>query len=249
MSTRDLVIAAQELRRREFARLAQSITPPIEVYRSMTGDEFRNDVALMLERLGHTLITAHADIVTTKAGRKFIVACAAPAETEIKTPALRRLHDTVVSTGATRGIYVTPRAFTPAAEHYAAGAPIDLVDGALLMKSMQHSREGLELPTGYKAMCCQCGDIVQHQLDKAETLPRRHGHPVAPTIARAALVPFRPEPSDQPLPAPGQPKPARMMRPRMSAKAQRRRKMKAHNNRLRAHAAHDPASGPRPRMR
>ena len=109
----------------------------------MTADEFRNDVALMLERLGHTVINAHGDIVTTKAGQKFIVACAVPADKEVKTPALRRLHDTVVSTGATRGIYVTPRAFTPAAEHYAASAPIDLVDGALLIKSMHHSRKGL----------------------------------------------------------------------------------------------------------
>jgi Restriction endonuclease len=247
MSMRDLVIAAQELRQREFARLAQSITPPIEVFRSMTADEFRNDVALMLERLGHTVITAHADIVTTKAGQKFIVACAMPADKEIKTPALRRLHDTVVSTGATRGIYVTPREFTPAAEHYAAGAPIDLVDGALLMKSMRHSRKGMALPAGYKAMCCQCGDIIQHQLDKAEPLPCRNGHPVVPTIARAALVPFRPEPSDQP-PAPGQPKPAHGFRPRkMTVKAQRRRKIATINKRLRASATHPP--GPRPRMR
>jgi hypothetical protein len=72
MSMRDLVIAAQELRQREFARLAQSITPPIEVFRPMTADEFRNDIALMLQRLGHTVVTAHADIVTTKAGQKFI---------------------------------------------------------------------------------------------------------------------------------------------------------------------------------
>jgi hypothetical protein len=98
-------------------------------------------------------------------------------------------------------------------------------------------------------MCCQCGDIIQHQLDKAEPLPCRNGHPVVPTIARAALVPFRPEPSDQP-PAPGQPKPARMMRPRkMTAKAQRRRAIKTINNKLRASASHNPAPGPRPRMR
>jgi hypothetical protein len=60
-------------------------------------------------------------------------------------------------------------------------------------------------------------------------------------------VPFRPEPSDQP-PAPGQPKPAHGFRPRkMTAKAQRRRKIATINKRLRASATHPP--GPRPRMR
>jgi hypothetical protein len=239
--------AAAELRRQEFIRLSQAVTPPIEVYRSMTADEFRNDVALMLERLGHTVASSSRDIVTTKAGQKFIVACARPADKEVKTPALRRLHDTVVSAGATRGIYVTPREFSAEAEHYAAGAPIDLVDGGLLIKSMQHSRKGHELPASYKAMCCQCGDTVQHQLDKTDALPCRNGHPVAPTIARALLVPFRPEPSEQPAAA-GKPKPARVMRPRkMTANAQNRRKIRAHMHRLRARAAHPP--GPRPRMR
>ena len=63
MSMRDLVIAAQELQQREFIRLAQAVAPPIEIYRSMTGDELRNEVVLMLERLGHTVITAHATVL------------------------------------------------------------------------------------------------------------------------------------------------------------------------------------------
>jgi hypothetical protein len=37
-------------------------------------------------------------------------------------------------------------------------------------------------------MCRRCGDIVQHRLDQAKAIPCRDGHPVAPTIARAALV-------------------------------------------------------------
>jgi hypothetical protein len=237
--------AASELRQQEFARLSAAVTPRIEAFRSMTADEFRDEVAQMLERLGHTLITGAGDIITTKEGRKYITACATPTDPALaKAGALRRLHQAVVAHGAARGFYVTPRSFTPEAEHYAASAPIDLVDGAMLIRSMHRSRKGMLIPPSYRAMCCQCGGIVRHQLDKDEALPCHNGHLVAPSIARAELVPFRPEPSAQPAAA-SQPKPAHVIRLRnMSAKAQRRRAIKAHNNRLRTRALHHPA--PRP---
>lgn len=243
-SPSELAKAAETLRRQEFARLAEAVTPRIETFRSMTGDLFRNEIVRMLDRLGHTIVSTISDIVTIKAGQKFIVACAEPLDkTPTKIPAIRRLHDAVISGSAARGIYVTPREFSPEADHYAASAPIDLVDGALLIKSMHQSRKGLLVPTTYKAMCCQCGDIVQHQLDKNEARACCNGHAVVPTIARAALIPYRPDPSEQPA-VTAQPKPGRMIRARnMSAKAQRRRKIKAHNNRLRARTL--PA--PRPR--
>jgi hypothetical protein len=242
----DFIIAAEQLQRQEFARLAEAVTPRIEAFRSMTADLFRNQILEMLERLGHTIISSVADIVTTKDDHKFVVACAAPLDKTTKAPALRRLHQAVVAAGATRGIYVTPREFSPEAQHYAATAPLDLVDGALLIKSMHRSRKGMLLPSSYKAMCCQCGDIVQHQLDQSDARPCRQGHPVAPTIARAALVPYRPAVSSEQPATAAQPKPGRVIRPRnMSLKAQRRRKIKAHNNRLRARALHGPA--PRPK--
>jgi Restriction endonuclease len=122
--------AADELRRQEFARLNAAVTPRIEAFRSMTGDAFRTEIALMLERLGHTVISSVTDIVTIKDGRKYITACAMPTEqTPTKAPAVRRLHDAVIGANAARGFYVTSRSFTPEAEHYAASAPIDLVDG------------------------------------------------------------------------------------------------------------------------
>jgi restriction endonuclease len=241
-----LAKAADELRQQEFSRLSEAVTPRIEAFRSMPADAFRSEITQMLERLGHTIISSISDIVTTKGDHKFVVACAAPLDkAPTKTPALRRLHNAVAAAGATRGIYVTPREFSPEAEHYAASAPLDLVDGALLIKSMHRSRKGMLMLSRYKAMCCQCGDIVQHQLDKNEARPCRQGHPVAPTIARAALVPYRPDTSEQPATA-AQPKPGRVIRPRnMSLKAQRRRKIKAHNNRLRARAVHHPAPMPK----
>jgi hypothetical protein len=237
----DFSAAADELRRQEFARLSAGVTPRIEAFRSMTGDAFRTEIALMLERLGHTVVSSVTDIVTTKQGRKYLTACAAPTEqASTKAPALRRLHDAMIATNAARGFYVTPRSFTAEAEHYAASAPIDLVDGRLLIRSMHRSRKGMLLPPSYKAMCCQCGELVQHRLDKDEALPCGNGHLVAPTIARAALVPFRP-PAAEPGSATSAPKPAFVIKPlNMSVKAQRRRKIKAHNNRMRGRALKQP---------
>jgi Restriction endonuclease len=76
-----------------------------------------------------------------------------------------RLAPRLVAANAARGFYVTSRSFTPEAEHYAASAPIDLIDGRLLIRSMHRSRKGMLLPASYKAMCCECGELVQHRLD------------------------------------------------------------------------------------
>ena len=162
--------SAAELHRQEFARLSAAVTPRIEAFRSMTADAFRTEIALMLERLGHALISSVSDIVTLKDGRKYITACATPTEqTPTKTPALRRLHDTVVATGAARGFYVTPRSFTPEAEHYAASAPIDLVDGQLRIRSMHRSRKGMLLPSATK----RCAVSAARSCSTASTRARR----------------------------------------------------------------------------
>lgn len=232
-------LAADELRRQEFARLADAVTPRLEVLQSMTLASFRDEIALMLERLGHTVITdpATADLVTTKTGRKYITACAPPANpAPTQTRDLARLHAAVIAANAQRGFYVTTRSFTADAEEYAETAPIDLVDGQRLNRSMNRSKKGVLLPETYKAMCRRCGDIVQHRLDQGEALPCDNGHLVVPTIARAALVRRR-----QQLPAAADNQPPVPHGPRakcrnMSAKAQRRRKIRAHNHQARARA-------------
>ena len=72
--------AAAELRQEEFSRLSAAVTPRTEVFRSMTGDAFRTEIAEMLERLGHTVISSVSDLVTIKDGRKYITACATPTD-------------------------------------------------------------------------------------------------------------------------------------------------------------------------
>ena len=232
-----LYTAAAELRRQEFARLTDAVTLRLEALRSMTLTAFRSEIALMMERLGHTIITdpSAPDLVTTKAGRKYITACAVLANrAPTQTREIARLHDSVVAANAEWGFFVTARSFTPDAEHYAATTPIDLVDGAMLVRAMNRSKKGVVLPQTYKAMCRQCGDIVEHRLDGDEAIPCRNGHRVPPTIARAALVPPR---QQQPAAADHRPQQAPRAKWRnMSAKAQRRRAIKAHNHQVRARA-------------
>jgi hypothetical protein len=239
---------ADQLDRQEYARLEAARTPRIEAFRSMTSGSFADEVAGMMERLNHTVVTVSPWLVTTKDGRKYVTACANPADqATINMPAIRRLHDALIAAGAFRGIYVTPRSFTLDAEHYAAHAPIDLVDGPLLIKSMQRSRRGVLLPHTYRTMCRQCGDVVQHRLDRNDPLPCANGHFVAPPKSFAAFIPYRPPPgapqpgAAQPVPAyaphPAGPHPSGTVAPiirsrSMTAKAQRRRAVKAHNRRL-----------------
>jgi hypothetical protein len=224
--------AADQLRRQEIARLSQYVTPPVEALRSLTPGPFREQIALMVERLGHTVQNnpTAADLITAKQGEKYIIACATPSDpapTAMRDVA--RLHDVVIAQGAQRGIYVTTRNFTPEAQDYAASMPavIQLVDGAKLAQSLKKSNVGATLPSRYKAMCHVCGEVVEHNLDHGTPLPCVNGHLVAPTIARAALVRER-----HPVP----PAAARSQYRDMSPKAQRRRQIRHHNHKVRGRA-------------
>ena len=72
-------------------------------------------------------------------------------------------------------------AFTQQAIDYAATAPMKLVDGAQLEKSMLRSLAGVpQLPMRCDAMCCQCGSTIQHRLDRAEAILAITGMPCRP---------------------------------------------------------------------
>ncbi len=184
-------VAADALHTQEFTRLAAAVVPTVDALRCLTGQQIRARVATMLERLGHELLTPEiaANLVTTKDSKKYVVAFASMTDLA-PTPLgdLTRLHSAVVAAGAAAGFFITPRGFTHDAEAYAATAPLKLVDGPKLVASIKRSMEGVTLPDTYQAMCHQCGEIVRHTLTGTEAVPCINGHPVAPTIARAALV-------------------------------------------------------------
>src|SRR5271168_5191418 len=117
-----LAAVAAELRRQEIARVSDALTPRLEALRSMTPQAFRAVIALMLERFGHTIISnpEAPELVTSKLEKKFVTACARPADlTPIGIRDLARLHDAVVAVNAQRGFFITARSFTDQAEKYA----------------------------------------------------------------------------------------------------------------------------------
>jgi hypothetical protein len=59
------------------------------------------------------------------------------------------------------------------------------------VRALNQSRKGILLPQTYRAMCGECGAIIQHKLGDDEAKPCGCGHLVAPTIARAMLKPPR----------------------------------------------------------
>jgi len=191
-------VAAEELRRQETERLANAMPPTIDALRLMPPQALRGAVALTLERLGYELLTPEtaADLLIMKDGKKYVAAFA-PANDFAPTPIghLARLHSAVVAAGGAGGFFITPRGFTRDAEAYAATAPLKLIDGPKLIAEIKRGIEmaGIAIPDSYKAMCHHCGDIVKHPIAGATVLPCVNGHPVAPAIARAALVVRRPE--------------------------------------------------------
>jgi hypothetical protein len=181
---------AEFLRQQEFARLSAATVPTLESLRFLNPTQLRARVAGMLERLGYELLTPETadNLLAIKDGEKFVVAFASTSD-PLPTQAnhLTELHRAIIATNAVRGFYVTTRGFSRDAEAYAKTAPLKMVDGPKLVASIKRSMAGLPTPDSYKAMCRQCGAIVTHRLDQNEAIACKSGHPVVPTIARAAL--------------------------------------------------------------
>ena len=96
--------AAAELRQQELARLANFV-PPTPATCGPPSPSCWNGTA--------------NDLTVTKDGRKYLIACAPPADTApTRTAALVRLHNALIAASAEAGFYVTTRGFTPAATDY-----------------------------------------------------------------------------------------------------------------------------------
>jgi restriction endonuclease Mrr len=71
-------------------------------------------------------------------GGKFVVECwARPIGSLVDSPRVLALIDSVKAEGAAKGLYLTPFEFSQEAQTAAATGPIDLLDGAALVKLVQ----------------------------------------------------------------------------------------------------------------
>jgi hypothetical protein len=181
---------AEFLRQEEFERLAAATVPTLESLRFLNPTQLRARVAGMLDRRGYQLLTPETanNLLAIKDGEKCVVAFATTSDAApTQANHMIELHRLVIDTNAAKGFYVTTRGFSRDAEAYAKTAPLNMVDGPKLVASIKRSMEGIQTPESYKTMCRQCGEIVTHRLNRTEAIACKSGHPVAPTIARAAL--------------------------------------------------------------
>jgi len=196
----------------------------------MTLSAFGNEIALMLERLGHTIITPRPDLVTTKAGRN-----TSPLALTLSTSADQIPGDRPPShrhcQSQRSGRILRHPAQLHARRRALRGhhAMISIVDGELLNRSMQRSLRGVTMPQTYRAMCCQCGEIIQHRLDKGHALPCGNG-----ILSRRRLRGLRLSNHARRRQQQAQATPNRSTRRRhkirsMHPKAQIKRRMRAHN--------------------
>ena len=121
-------------------------------------DGLRDELASMMDRLGHEMITISPWLVTIKDGRKYVTDCANRRPRTHQGPDHPALDTTRLSrANAARGIYVTPRSFTPTPSITLHAGRLTLWTAPFSIKSMQRSRRGVLLPLAYKAMCQQAG--------------------------------------------------------------------------------------------
>jgi hypothetical protein len=169
-SPSELAAAAAQLRRQEFARLSEAVTPRIEVFRSMTGDLFRNEIAVMLDRLGrrqqrqrHCDDQGRAEI--HRRLRRAARQNAGQDPGLAPPPQCRRRRR-----GDARHLCDPARIFARGRALRGERVRSTSLTAHCLSNPCTGSRKGILLPSSYKAMC-QCGDIVQHQLDQTEARP------------------------------------------------------------------------------
>jgi restriction system protein len=127
----------RDLARRADARLAQ--------LGSLTPETFEEFVAELLEALGyeveHTGGTGDegADLRVARGGQRAIVQCKYHSQGVIGSPQLQKFLGTIHHTRCHKGIFVTTRTFTLAAERFATGHPIELIDGPRLVELVEQA--------------------------------------------------------------------------------------------------------------
>ena len=188
--------AAAELRRAEIARLSDAYCAAPRNHAAMTPEAFRALTADMFDRFGHQIVTDLPRPIPYDQGTRKNSSpdCAAPTDiVPTGTRKLARLHDAVITANAARD-FITARGFTDAALQYAESAPLDLIDGRRLVKALNQSSKHVLMPQTYRAMCQNAARSSSIGSTASRTRPDwcSNGHAVAPTIARALLLPPRP---------------------------------------------------------
>jgi restriction system protein len=187
--------AAESLQRDERSRLASSLIPSIEELRSISPQDFEDEIARMFERLGYEVkqtpyVNDHGrDAILVKDGKKFLLECKRYGEGNVSGRRdLQILHSNIIKDRAVAALVVTTGGFTKNALEFAHGHSIKAVDGSQLVRMMFESKNDPSKDDSYDSMCRKCCAIVRHQLRTPEPLTCPNGHVVEPTLNMPACI-------------------------------------------------------------
>jgi restriction system protein len=134
---RALIERQKDLARRADLKLAQ--------LGSLTPETFEEFVAELLEALGYVVDRTGgtgddgADLYATRGAQRAIVQCKYHSQGVVGSPELQKFLGTIHHMRCHKGIFVTTRTFTLSAERFAAGHPIELVDGPRLVELVEQA--------------------------------------------------------------------------------------------------------------
>ena len=161
----------------------------------MTPQQFENAIAELFRKLGYKVKqTPYSndggkDAILLKDGKKYLVECKRYSESNcVGRPDIQKFVAAMHDESATGGYYVSTGIFSSAAKEYAEGHAIRLFDRFTLPSLVLGAYPVTQDAASSKAMCLDCGAIVDFALDDApvEALCP-NGHEVRSTIKRTDL--------------------------------------------------------------
>lgn len=201
----ELATRAEEMAKRETARLSKTYVPTMDQLRDLSPNEFEDAIAAMFERLGFNVeqtpyIGDHGrDAIMHHDGYKVLLECKRYGEeTTSDRPQLQIFHSAIVSDRASAGFFVTTGRVTSGAIEFAKKSSITIISGNSLREMYFNSLRRLAEPPTYTALCRECGDEVTLSVDTQSSKLCSRGHAVVAPITFENIAASIPKPGIRP---------------------------------------------------
>jgi restriction system protein len=140
----------------------------IDSTRSISWKEFEDLVAEAYKRKGYMVTETPfgadggVDIILKKGTEKILVQCKQWKMKKVGVKVVRELYGVVIAEGASEGVVISSGIFTQEARTFARGKPLELIDGAGLLKMITEVQRR-QMPVKTKAkdiLCPLCGNSM-----------------------------------------------------------------------------------------
>jgi hypothetical protein len=201
----ELATRAEEMAKREAARLSETYVPTIAQLRNLSPNEFEDAMAAMFERLGFDVeqtpyVSDHGrDAIMYHDGNKILLECKRYGqETASDRPQLQIFHSAIVSDKAAAGFFVTTGRVTNGAIDFAKKSSITIISGNSLLETYFNSLGGMAASPTYTALCRQCGEEVILSVHMQSSAHCSRGHAVSSPITFETIAASIPKPGIRP---------------------------------------------------